>query len=165
MVVKTGTVVRTPHGGQGTVVLLTTTTLGIPEINLPMPTTAVPASWTFAVKETVMGRPSVVKLAHLCVDKTPLLSTMSTRGATTGRMDSACGDEAKMLVCGAVMFSVGQAEPAPPPVPGPVLVQRVTVTVMGGGSWLLEMSTTEKLPFCTGTPAAAPRRMGAASLP
>ena len=27
-------------------------------------------------------------------------------------MDSACGDEAKMLVCGAVMFSVGQAEPA-----------------------------------------------------
>lgn len=68
-----------------------------------------------------------------------------------------------MLVCGAVMFSVGQPEPGPVPVP--VLVQRVTVTVMGGGSWLLAASTTEKVPFCIGTPVAAPRRMGATRLP
>lgn len=71
MAVTTDTVVRTPHGGQGTVVLLATTTPGVPEMILPMPITAVPASWTLAVKETVIGRPSVVKFAHLCVDDTP----------------------------------------------------------------------------------------------
>jgi len=110
-----------------------------------------PGSSTLVVSETAMGRPSVVKFAHGCVDGTPLLSAM-LETARTGRIESACEDEATMLVCGALTLSVGHAAPAAPVV---VFSQTVTVTVMGGGSCIAAVSTVKAMPLCTGTPAAA----------